>query len=70
MKIINAYLHETQDYNGEVIQGEFHENKVELENGVWLTNMMDGRYHSSDDENECWGEVFKDGQFYGFGRLN
>jgi hypothetical protein len=47
---------ENVEYDGKVIKGDFRDGKnVELENGVWLRSMGDGRYY--DDKGISYCEV-------------
>ena len=56
VEINNCFTLEIIEYNGSVIKGQFRDNKsVELENGIWLRSMGDGRYY--DDKGNSYCEV-------------
>lgn len=52
-------LGEEHIYNGEKCYAgaERSGGLVELENGIWLKSMGDGRYYKDDDENRRWATV-------------
>jgi hypothetical protein len=50
--------HEISISDKRIISGEDRgNNRIELKNGIWLRDMLDGRYYDTDDDLSEWGEV-------------